>query len=550
VSTSSSYESKQIMRGRLARERVAKRGPGAGQPRHHRAHRDVHHLGQLPVRQPLQLAEPEQLARPSGQLAHRPRNARRVIGLEQQCLGRGRRLEMAVRLLVEGVGHGQALTAVPAEARVADDTEEPGAPVAAREGGEVSKGAKRCLLHDVVGVVVVAHHPTGQPAAGLEVRHHDGVESGVDRHAASLERPSAGHHAQDPYDARTPKVRSTIMAVAARGRLARTSGNCARPPASRRRSWQRLPPCQVHAISALERGERRRPAYGHGARAVGGAGTGAGRARRVRRELAIAVADPAVDELGAPPLPIPPTDLVGREDDVRCFASGSRIRQRASSRLSVRRRGKSRLALELARASPRTARPGRLSCRWRRSETPGSSRARLPRGSGWRTSARRICRRARARRAPDGPTLIVLDNFEQVLVASSVVSALVGSVPSLQLLVTSRTPLRVRGEREYALGPLALTGGRRSGRQRPRGVPAVRLFVERRATSSATFQLTASNGSTVLAICRRLDALPLALELTARWIKVLPPAELLQRLERNVLASTPGPRDLPSASRR
>ena len=76
-------------------------------------------------------------------------------------------------------------------------------------------------------------------------------------------------------------------------------------------------------------------------------------------------------------------------------------------------------------------------------------------------------------------------------------------------------------------------------------MPAVRLFVDRVRDVQPAFRLTSANGPTVTAICRRLDALPLALELAAPWIKVLTAEDLLRRLERDVLFSTVGPRDLP-----
>ena len=92
------------------------------------------------------------------------------------------------------------------------------------------------------------------------------------------------------------------------------------------------------------------------------------------------------------------------------------------------------------------------------------------------------------------------------------------------------------GEREYAVGPLALdvdvdaTSPADLAR-----CPAVRLFLERVRDVQPDFRLTPANGPTVTAICRRLDALPLALELAAPWIKVLTAENLLRRLEHNVL---------------
>jgi predicted ATPase len=140
----------------------------------------------------------------------------------------------------------------------------------------------------------------------------------------------------------------------------------------------------------------------------------------------------------------------------------------------------------------------------------------------------------------------VLDNFEQILDAAPLVAALLSSVASFRLLVTSRAPLRVRGEREYAVGPLALEEDSKA--MSPADLacsPAVRLFVERVRDVQPDFCLTSANGPAVAAICRRLDALPLALELAAPWMKVLTPEDLLRRVEEDVLLSTAAPRDLP-----
>jgi predicted ATPase len=153
----------------------------------------------------------------------------------------------------------------------------------------------------------------------------------------------------------------------------------------------------------------------------------------------------------------------------------------------------------------------------------------------------------RARAACDGtPTLLVLDNFEQVLDAAPLIADLLASVAALRVLVTSRAPLRVRGEREYAVGPLTLDVdvNATSPADFVRS-PAVRLFVERVRDVQPDFRLTAANGLIVTEICRRLDALPLALELAAPWIKLLTAEDLLRRLTHDVLLSTAGLRDLP-----
>ena len=153
----------------------------------------------------------------------------------------------------------------------------------------------------------------------------------------------------------------------------------------------------------------------------------------------------------------------------------------------------------------------------------------------------------RARAACDGtPTLLVLDNFEQVLDAAPLVADLLGSVAALRVLITSRAPLRVRGEREYGVGPLALDAqvDAKSTADLARS-PAVRLFLERARDVQPQFRLTSANGPPVAEICRRLDGLPLALELAAPWLKVLTAEQLLGRLTDNPLLSTAGPRDLP-----
>jgi predicted ATPase len=144
------------------------------------------------------------------------------------------------------------------------------------------------------------------------------------------------------------------------------------------------------------------------------------------------------------------------------------------------------------------------------------------------------------------PTLLLLDNCEHVLAAAPLVADLLAAAASIRLLATSRAPLGLRGERLYALGPLELPPG--SDMLSPADLiraSAVRLFVDRVRDVQPDFRLTSANGPAVTAICRRLDALPLALELAATRMKVLTVDELLGGLERDVLLPDAGPRDLP-----
>lgn len=133
----------------------------------------------------------------------------------------------------------------------------------------------------------------------------------------------------------------------------------------------------------------------------------------------------------------------------------------------------------------------------------------------------------------DRKLLLVLDNCEHVLGdCADVVQALLTLCPSVRILATSREALRVRGEQSFPLGELAspVTGQAISAAQAGH-VDAVRLFVDRASAVDPGFQLTDCNASTLAALCRRLDGMPLAIELAARRIRLLGPADLLSRLD-------------------
>ena len=303
----------------------------------------------------------------------------------------------------------------------------------------------------------------------------------------------------------------------------------------------------VHAVSALERGERRRP-HVETVRALSAALDLTGSVRDAFVGSARAPADTtAVDELGGVSLPLSLTPLFGRDGDVETLRQWfSDPAVRLITLTGPGGVGKTRLALEVAHAiaaegASRVVFVPLAAIRDSALVAPAIAEALglsnvttldLPR------RARVVC--------ADQATLLVVDNFEQVIDAAPLVADLMTSVASLRLLITSRGPLRVRGERAYPLGPLALETS--SDDMAPADLarmPAVRLFVERVRDVRPDFRLTSTNCPTVRAICQRLDALPLALELAAPWMRVLTAEALLRRLEHDVLLSTVGPGDRP-----
>lgn len=144
--------------------------------------------------------------------------------------------------------------------------------------------------------------------------------------------------------------------------------------------------------------------------------------------------------------------------------------------------------------------------------------------------------------------LMVLDNFEQVTAAAPLLVELLAESPTLTLLVTSREPLRVTGEQVFAVPPLAVPPDLAPGGPVPAeslAYDAVQLFIERARAAHRDFSLTKDSAAPVVEICRRLDGLPLAIELAAARTRTLPPAELMARLESRFTVLTGGARDVP-----
>ncbi len=148
------------------------------------------------------------------------------------------------------------------------------------------------------------------------------------------------------------------------------------------------------------------------------------------------------------------------------------------------------------------------------------------------------------------PSLMLLDNFEHVIGAAGAVAELLVGCPELTIIVTSREVLRVYGEQDLPVEPLAV----------PRGdtlppideleqAPAVALFVDRARAASPDFRLTEENAASVVELCARLDGLPLALELAAARVRALTPQAMLSRLQSRLRLLTSGARDAPDRQR-
>jgi predicted ATPase/class 3 adenylate cyclase len=148
--------------------------------------------------------------------------------------------------------------------------------------------------------------------------------------------------------------------------------------------------------------------------------------------------------------------------------------------------------------------------------------------------------------------LLVLDNFEQVTTAAPLIGQLLTAAPGLKVLATSRIPLHIYGENEYAVPPLATVAELRAAAHDPDKLSqyeAVRLFIERAVGAKSDFGVNNENAPAVAEICARLDGLPLAIELAAARVKLLSPDQILSRLESNLGVLATSAQDLPERQR-
>ncbi len=301
------------------------------------------------------------------------------------------------------------------------------------------------------------------------------------------------------------------------------------------------------AISLLERGERRRPhryTVQKLAEALGLEGQDLATFEAAARRPASRVSTIQAHRSN---LPAPPTPLVGREHDA---AAVEDLLRRGGARLVTVTGpggvGKTRLAIEVAGRLRGVFADGVVFVPLASVGDPDLFISTLAETLDVTDSAGQSLRDALIQHLRDRRMLLVLDNFEHLLAAVSAVSGLLSDCPGLVALVTSRAPLRLGGERQYPLHPLSLPDSEKpAAAEVLEPSPAVELFLQRARAVLPDFELTPENVAPIAAICRRLDGLPLAIELAAARIKLFPPRVLLERLERGSRVLGAGTRDLP-----
>jgi predicted ATPase/DNA-binding XRE family transcriptional regulator len=280
-------------------------------------------------------------------------------------------------------------------------------------------------------------------------------------------------------------------------------------------------------------------------------------AQKVTEAETVATPLPA---LVASPLPAPPNALLGRERQVAEVAS---LLRRPDVRLLTLTGpggiGKTRLALAAA-AELRAEYGGVVFVPLAAVADPALVALAVAQALGVSVGAGQPPETALQHWLRERELLLLLDNFEQVSAAAPLVSRLLAATPGLRVLVTSRSLLRIYGERDMAVPPLDLPAveedGVRLGGDGVAGppekigaAPAVRLFVDRAQAARPGFRLTPENARIIAAICAQLDGIPLAIELAAARLRLLSPHTLLARLQDRMAALSGGPRDLPERQR-
>ena len=307
----------------------------------------------------------------------------------------------------------------------------------------------------------------------------------------------------------------------------------------------------VDAISLLERGERRRP-HRYTMQSLVDA-LGLSQQERIRFETVARMPNVRADAHGVQlaTLPSQLTPFIGREREV------VEVRQRLlhpDVRLLTLTGpggvGKTRLSLKVARQVLDQFEDGICFVALAPIGDPTLVPSAVAQALQVKQGAGQTVAEALKEYLQEKQLLLVLDNFERLLEAGPSLAHLLAACPRLKALVTSRVVLRLQGEHNYQVPPLTLpTAGYRPSPEQLSWYKGIRLYMQRAQAANSQFTITTENAPAVIELCQRLDGLPLAIELAAARVSLLPPEAMLSRLGNRLALLTGGARDLPDRQR-